>query len=58
MNDHMEQIKVQIAEMESDFKKWEETGNKSAGRRLRLACSVIAKEFVSLRRELLEASKG
>lgn len=57
MNNRLEQIKAQLAEMELDFQKWEEKGNKSAGKRLRLACSAMAKAFKELRRELLEASK-
>ena len=57
MNSRIEKIKVQLAEMEQDFLKFEEKGNKSAGKRLRLACSSISKEFKELRRELLEASK-
>lgn len=57
MNNRLELIKSQIVEMELDFQKWEEKGNKSAGKRLRLACSALAKELKELRRELLEASK-
>jgi len=57
MNNRLEQIKAQIAEMEVDFLKFEEKGNASAGKRLRLACSALSKEFKELRRELLEASK-
>ena len=57
MENRLNLIKDTIAQMESDYQKWTLKGNKSAGKRLRLACSALSKEFKAWRKELLEEAK-
>ena len=54
----IQEFRTMIDEMETDLEKWNEFGNKSACKRVRIACSKLAKEFKEMRKMLLEESKG